>query len=203
MEILRSCALIFLCLAATGGVAAAELPPPPPSALTAPARIPAPHTPPGVEVDSASLVENARLWDGREISFTGEAIGEAMVRGGHAWIHLNDDAYMWKNIEEGAELGGYNSGHAVWIPASLAGEVRFFGDYKHEGDVVRVTGRFNAACPQHGGDMDIHADQLMVLRTGHAVEHKVNTSRLALGLLLLVVSLVLLFIKKAAERRRI
>jgi len=59
---------------------------------------------------------------------------------------VNDDAYMWKNIEEGAVLGGYNSGHAVWISSDLAGRITHFGDFAHEGDVVEVTGVFNAAC---------------------------------------------------------
>ena len=64
---------------------------------------PGKDTPHGVEVNSASLVENASAWNGHVVTFKGEAIGEAMVRGKMAWIHLNDDAYMWKNIEEGAQ----------------------------------------------------------------------------------------------------
>jgi hypothetical protein len=149
------------------------------------------ETPEKTEVNSASLVENANLWNGRIIAFTGEAIGEAMVRGKMAWIHLNDDAYMWKNIEEGAQLGGYNSGHAVWIPADLAIKIRSFGDFKHEGDVVKIVGIFNAACPEHGGDMDIHASTLDIVRVGHPVHHVVNSARAiaAGGLLVLALSL--------------
>jgi hypothetical protein len=45
-------------------------------------------TPAGAAVDSAALVENANLWDKRIVTFTGEAIGEAMIRGQMAWIHL-------------------------------------------------------------------------------------------------------------------
>jgi hypothetical protein len=139
---------------------------------------------------SGALVEDARDWDGRTVIFTGEAIGEAMRRGRMAWIHVNDDAYMWKNIEEGATLGGYNSGQAVWIATELADRIRFFGDFKHEGDVIEVTGVFNAACSEHGGDMDIHATALRVVRPGHAVPHAVSPSRLvAAGLMLLVTAL--------------
>lgn len=145
----------------------------------------------GVEVNSASLVENANAWNGHVITFKGEAIGEAMVRGKMAWIHLNDDAYMWKNIEEGAQLGGYNSGHAVWAPANLAMKIRFFGDFKHEGDVVKIVGTFNAACPQHGGDMDIHASTLQIVRVGHPVHHVINTSRAIIAGVLLVLALIL------------
>ncbi len=109
---------------------------------------------------SAELVEQPKKYDGTEITFEGEAIGERMVRGADAWIHLNDDAYMYKNVEEGAPLGGYNSGMPVWLPADLAEKISTFGTYKHEGDIVKVTGVFNAACAQHGGDMDIHATAL-------------------------------------------
>jgi hypothetical protein len=89
-----------------------------------------------------------------------------MVRGDMAWIHLNDDVYYLKNVEEGAALGGYNSGMPVWIAADLAERIEIFGDYKHEGDVVEVSGRFNAACSEHGGDMDIHGKTLRMVIPG-------------------------------------
>ena len=163
--------------------------------------IPGKDTPHAVEVNSASLVENASAWNGHVVTFTGEAIGEAMVRGKMAWIHLNDDAYMWKNIEEGAQLGGYNSGHAVWISADLAIKIRFFGDFKHEGDVVKIVGTFNAACPQHGGDMDIHASTLEIVRVGHPVHHVINSSRAITAGVLLILALILYRFRIVIRRR--
>lgn len=130
---------------------------------------------------SAFLVEEAGRFDGTVVEFEGEAIGEAMVRGEMAWIHLNDDAYRLRNIEEGQPLGGYNTGQAVWLPADLADRIGVFGDYHAQGDVVRVVGRFNAACPEHGGDMDIHAEELVVLRAGHPVVDPVRNWKLALA----------------------
>jgi hypothetical protein len=165
--------------------------------------LPNPETKPGVTVDSASLVENARAWDGRSVTFTGEAVGEMMARGDRAWIHLNDDAYMWKNIEEGAVLGGYNSGHAVWTPTGKARLISFFGDYKHEGDIVRVTGTFHAACPDHGGDMDIHADDLAVVRPGHPVDHVLNKAHLTTAVLLFFVVGGFALMRRRAALRRI
>jgi len=158
-------------------------------------------TPHGLKVNSAPLVENASAWNGRTIAFKGEAIGEAMVRGKMAWIHLNDDAYMWKNIEEGAQLGGYNSGHAVWISADLAMKIRYFGDFKHEGDVVNIVGTFHAACPQHGGDMDIHASALDIVRVGHPVREAFNTSRAIMALFLLAVAFALHRLRAIIRRR--
>ncbi len=162
---------------------------------------PGKDTPDEVEVNSASLVENASAWDGHVVAFKGEAIGEAMARGKMAWVHLNDDAYMWRNIEEGAKLNGYNSGHAVWISTHLSREIRYFGDFKHEGDVVKVTGKFFAACPEHGGDMDIHASTLQIVRVGHPVRHVINTPRAVIAGVLLVIAFALYRLRIILNRR--
>lgn len=143
------------------------------------------------ESSSADLVEAPDEHDGAVITFAGEVIGEAMVRGDMAWIHINDDAYYRKNVEEGAELGGYNSGMAVWLPADLVTGIVCYGDYKHEGDIVQVRGVFNRACAEHGGDMDIHAVSLRVLEPGHAVVDPVRPEKAvwAAGLALLALGL--------------
>ncbi len=162
---------------------------------------PAKETSPGVEVNSASLVENANAWNRHVIKFTGEAIGEHMIRGKMAWLHLNDDAYMSKHIEEGAELGGYNSGHAIWVSADQARKILMFGDYKHAGDIVTVTGTFNATCREHGGDMDIHASTLEIVRVGHPVHHVINPSRAIFAGVLLAVALALHRVRTIIRRR--
>ena len=142
---------------------------------------------------STRLVETPKEFDGVEIDFAGEAIGEAMRRGDMAWLHINDDPYYLRNVEEGAQLGGYNTGMAVWIPARLADRVTNFGDYATQGDVVEVTGVFNAACGEHGGDMDIHATDLEILSVGHPVVDKVYPWKVAwaVGLALLALALYL------------
>ena len=129
-------------------------------------------------------MRGADAYDGTEITFEGEAIGERMVRGADAWIHLNDDAYMYKNVEEGAPLGGYNTGMPVWLPTSLAEKIGTFGDYKHEGDIVKVTGVFNAACAQHGGDMDIHATALETSVPGRDAADPIKPGKLVAALVL-------------------
>ena len=149
---------------------------------------------------STALVEDAKDWDGQTVGFTGEAIGEAMRRGTMAWIHLNDDAY---GLAEGAgaDLSGFNGGIGVWVDAQLASRIAFFGDYKRHGDVVEVTGIFHAACPQHGGDMDVHADSLRIIRNGHEVARPIGRSRL-LAAGMMVALTALLFLARAIVRRR-
>jgi len=41
---------------------------------------------------------------------------------------------------------------------------------------VQVSGIFNAACPEHGGDMDVHATEISVVREGMALDHTPGTS---------------------------
>jgi len=161
------------------------------------------QTPAGMEVASTALVENAAGWNGRIISFKGEAIGERMVRGGMAWIHLNDDAYMEKSMEAGAGSQGYNSGQAIWLPTDLARRIRFFGDYKTQGDLVRITGVFNAACSEHGGDMDIHATDLTLIALGHSVAHEIKLPRAVLAASLMLSSVFLFWIRRRVRSRRI
>jgi hypothetical protein len=155
------------------------------------------------EVNSTTLVEEANKWNGRKVIFTGEAVGERMVRGLKCWIHLNDDTYMWKNIEEGAKLGGYNTGQAIWVDADMARKITYYGDYLHEGDIVKVSGTFNSVCRDHGGDMDIHADTLEIVRIGHPIGHIINFKRAWLALVLLVIAGILFWVRSIARRHRV
>jgi len=150
---------------------------------------------------STGLIEEPKKYNGTEITFEGEAIGERMVRGADAWIHLNDDAYMYKNVEEGAELGGYNTGMPVWLPANLAEEIKTFGDYKHEGDIVKVTGIFNAACAQHGGDMDIHATALEVTVPGRVAADPVKQGKLVAAVVLTLLAAGLWYSERRVSHR--
>ena len=155
--------------------------------------------------DSAELVNHMNVpgdvtkglfWNGKTITFHGEAIGEAMIRGDYAWIHLNDDAYMLENVEEGAKLGGYNTGMAVWIPAELTTQIDTYGDYQHEGSIVEIEGVFNGACKEHGGDMDIHATSLKVLRAGHIVVDPVRPWKAGLAVTLAAAAGVLFWLER-------
>ena len=156
----------------------------------------------GGSVSSTELVEHPREWDGKTIVFVGEAVGEVMVRGDHAWIHLNDDAYMLAGVEEGAAPAGYNSGMPVWISAEPAASVRVLGDHTHQGDVVRVEGVFNAACAEHGGDMDIHATALSVVRPGHEVHDPIQARKLMWLLGLAALAAAVMAAELGGRRRR-
>jgi hypothetical protein len=155
--------------------------------------------------DSTELVNHMNVpgditkglfWNGKPVTFHGEAIGEVMVRGDYAWIHLNDDAYMLKNVEEGAKLNGYNSGMAIWVPSSLTKQIDTYGDYQHEGSIVEIQGVFNGACKEHGGDMDIHATSLKVLRAGHVVVDPIPPWKAAVAVALVATAGLLFWLER-------
>ena len=141
-------------------------------------------------------VARGLFWNGKTVTFHGEAIGEAMVRGDYAWIHLNDDSYMVKNVEEGAKLGGYNSGMAIWVPAALTKQIDTYGDYQHEGSIVEIGGVFNGACKEHGGDTDIHATSLKILRPGHTVVDRIQPWKAPLAVALVIAAGLLFWLER-------
>ncbi|MFH1149851.1 MAG: hypothetical protein V1748_05205 [Actinomycetota bacterium] len=117
------------------------------------------------------LIDDMKQYDGKTVTIQGEAIGDVMVRGTDAWITVNDDEYSKKSIEEGGELVGMsNAGIGVWISSRDAERIRICGGYKNKGAIVTVTGTFNRACKEHGGDTDIHATSLEVVKDGYPFE---------------------------------
>ncbi|MCU0650644.1 MAG: DNA-binding protein [Candidatus Omnitrophica bacterium] len=96
------------------------------------------------------LINTAATIDNNTVTLTGEAIGEVMNRGAYSWVNVNDGT---------AAIG-------VWMSAQDAAQILFCGDFSHEGDLVEVSGIFNRACGEHGGDMDIHASNLKILQHG-------------------------------------
>ena len=130
---------------------------------------------------SAELINNAKQYDGKEVVYEGEVIGETMNRGSFAWLNVNDGFYA---------LG-------VWAPVEMASSIQYRGSYKFVGDKIRVSGIFNRACIEHGGDPDIHATGINVISAGRPIAHqadvgKKNISIILAGALLFIWILTLL-----------
>jgi hypothetical protein len=120
-------------------------------------------------VSSAELINNARQYDGKTVTYEGEVIGEAMPRGGYAWLNVSD---------------GLNA-IGVWVKREMARDIAHTGSYRAKGDWVAVTGVFNRACPMHGGDLDIHAFELRRIGTGRIIKQRLNITKRNLSLVLL------------------
>jgi len=134
------------------------------------------------------LIEQSAVRDDAEVTVQGEAIGEALERGDHVWINLND---------------GTNA-IGIWTTRDAAQQIRVYGDYKHRGDIVRVTGIFHRACTEHGGDVDIHCSNIQIVESGHIITEKVadTTVPAAAVLLVITLSLILAYIKFSPKRKR-
>lgn len=107
------------------------------------------------------LIEKAKELDGQEVTVTGEALGDVMIRGDDGWI----------NIGDGTNVIG------IRAPAALLRQIGHAGRYQWKGDTIRVTGTFFRMDPQSGGDLDIHARTLEIIEPGAPVSHSVRPSR--------------------------
>jgi hypothetical protein len=137
-------------------------------------------------VTSAELIEHGREYDGREVEFVGEAIGDPMPRGDHLWVNVSD---------------GSNSALGVWVAGNDWPAIRFYGSADARGDVVRVRGIFSRSCAEHGGDIDIHAASVVVVEPGAPTPNEVRSERIWLAVALLGSSLVTFLLWKRREKR--
>jgi hypothetical protein len=137
---------------------------------------------------SNDLIDNAAEYDGQEIVYTGEVIGDIMNRGEYTWLNVSDG----------------NNAIGIWVKSSAIGDIKVAGRYDAHGDTVRITGIFHRACADHGGDFDIHAEQIELVEKGYAVSHTVEPANVLIGTVLFVAALICLgfVIKKRAVVNR-
>ncbi|MDD4955431.1 MAG: DNA-binding protein [Candidatus Omnitrophica bacterium] len=129
-------------------------------------------------VSSSDLINNAKQYDGKEITYKGEVIGDIMARGKFAWINVNDT----KNA-----IG-------VWAASELVKGISTTGSYTANGDIVEVKGKFNRACIEHGGDLDIHAESLVIVQKGEKREEIISHRKIITAIAFLIICLTLTII---------
>ncbi len=137
-------------------------------------------------VSSTDLIEKAKELDGQEIVFTGEVIGDIMDRGDHTWI----------NVSDGSNAIG------VWAENKLMSGITVAGMYEVHGDEVKISGVFHRACPEHGGDLDIHATQIELMEKGYAAADSTEPWKLPAAAVLATAA-VILFAYMILRRRRL
>lgn len=135
-------------------------------------------------ITSDELINNAKEFDGKQVTFTGEVIGDIMKRGEYAWI----------NVSDGSNAIG------IFAPYQETKKINYTGSYKYKGDKITVTGIFYRACAKHGGDMDIHSDVIQIVERGYKVQMPVSSSKIyiAAGLLFMSALLLVLVRKRKA-----
>lgn len=113
-------------------------------------------------VSSNELLSNPNKFDNSRVVYEGEVIGDVMMRGSHAWL----------NIWDGTNTIG------IWSTREDARNIRYAGRYGSKGDKITVRGIFHKACPEHGGDLDIHAEEIIAHVYGGKVSHPVDSGKI-------------------------
>lgn len=138
-------------------------------------------------VSSTELIEKAKEYDNKVVEFQGEVIGDVMVRGDYAWINLKDGM---------TAIG-------IFCKKDLIDHiVKCKGSYNCKGDILQVKGVFHKACPQHGGDLDIHMHEVIKLKDGFRISHAVNFSKIASAFSLSIVALALAILSAFKTRKK-
>ncbi len=106
--------------------------------------------------DEIVFIDRAR--DGTMVLLSGEAIGEDL----HA-----DSSHRWVNVL------GDSLAVGVYMTNDEAARITTYGDHTHEGARVEVFGMLNIGCDQHGGEFDVHAEQVSVLIEGQPTERPI------------------------------
>ncbi|NQU17971.1 MAG: DNA-binding protein [Candidatus Saganbacteria bacterium] len=135
------------------------------------------------QVSSTDLLNKPDLYNGKIVIFEGEAVGDILEN----WINVNDG----------------NNAIGIFVREKIAlDEISYLGDYKKVGDKLKITGQFNKACAEHGGDLDIHAEHLEVTALGHPINHPFDLSKLYSLLILLGVTVFVYIIKTILHKKK-
>lgn len=130
------------------------------------------------------LVGNPSEYDNQTVTLTGEVIGELMVRQDGCWVNMND----------GTNAVG------IWISKTDADLIEIFGDYKHTGDTITVTGIFYESCPEHGGEPDVHGSSLSVENRGVEQRETISVEKILLAVGVVSAALILFIIYTSKNR---
>jgi hypothetical protein len=131
------------------------------------------------------LIENSKTFDGKTVTVRGEVIG-ILKKENTAWINL---------LENGWAIG-------VFLRREQAENISVIGDYRHIGDIVEITGIFHMSCQAHGGDLDIHAENLAIISTGQEIRRLPNPLTVLLSSILLAALIYLAYYMKKLRKEK-
>ncbi len=131
-------------------------------------------------VSSGQLIGKANEYDGQVVAYAGEAIGDIMLRGDHVWVNVHDGT----------------SAIGVWLPKSVVAQRIRGGSYASKGDWVEVSGIFRRACPEHGGDLDIHAEAIRIITPGRPLRERLSVDKRNMAVTLMVCLCLALILRR-------
>ena len=139
-----------------------------------------------IETRVGVLVSANRALNNSEVSFVGEAVGDLVNAG---------EGYKWANIS-----GTSNAVISVYMPDDLAKLIQNIGDYHETGTSLKITGTYHIACPEHEGELDVHANAAEFTDNGGPVTHMIVPGRLQAAFALCVIAGLLLMLYLLGRR---
>ena len=138
-----------------------------------------------VKLTSEELLRDTRKWDGKNVIFQGEAIGEIMPRGNFVWLNLQDD------------FGAIG----IWASQDMAQAIQYTGDYRHKGDTVEIEGQFFRADPRLGGELYIRAQRLKIVNPGNVMVQPLHPLKIEIAAIFSIGILMLGLFRISMKRK--
>lgn len=141
---------------------------------------------PGVRVSSTQVFRCPAAYDGLDVSYAGEVVGEVLPRDGGAWAQVNDDVYALRvgPLVGHRELDGFNTGLSVWLPDGLHERIEAAGRPGRRGDVILVRGTLLRTDPDDGAGLTIRAEELEVVAPTVEIEDPLHVPQLIVAIVL-------------------
>lgn len=147
--------------------------------------------PPGGRVSSTQIYLCPSGYDGLEVTYVGEVVGEVLRRDGGAWAQVNDDDYALVTgpLVGHRERAGFNTGLSVWLEGDLADRIEQPGRASLRGDVVLLRGTLLRADPDDAGGITLRASELETLAGPLTIEPPLHTLQLVVSGVLSVLAI--------------
>ncbi|NIA26093.1 MAG: hypothetical protein GWP04_11075 [Gammaproteobacteria bacterium] len=144
-------------------------------------------------VSGAKLIEDPAAFDGKQVTISGELIGDYGFRDdGTVWAQLNDDAYALSPLRDGGSLRGANTGIGIHADKALFVSLDPPGRYNRVGPLVSVTGTWRYHDAGRGGESYLEVESLDVVRPGYPVQENTRHTVVVVGVLLAMLAAGLL-----------
>lgn len=155
-------------------------------------------------VRSSEVVNCPDVFDGREVEYRGEVVGDVLRRDGGAWLLVNDDAYALSvgPLPAHREFSGTNTGLAVWVDTATAATIEHTGGPARRGDVFRFTGTILRVDPADGGGLTLRASDVELLSRGGPVELPTHDGQTRVAIVAAIAALAVSVAERIRARTR-
>lgn len=158
---------------------------------------------PGARLSSSQVFRCPAAYDGLEVSYAGEVVGEVLPRDGGAWVQVNDDIYALRvgPLVGHRELDGFNTGLSVWLPDGLHERIEHAGRPGRRGDVILIRGTLLRTDPDDGAGLTIRAEELEVVAPSVTIEDPLHVPQLMVAVFLALLAVGALVWSRIVARR--